>query len=210
MTIRVAIVEANCVVREDLSKLINTSKGFSCIATCSSVEEACRSLPALSPEVILMDIHLPGRNGIIGVARLKVLLPKTQVIMLTIEEGIDLIIESLKAGATGYLIKNGPLAEILDAVKEVHKGGAPMSRRIARKVITAFHQTPDFSHSVLLLSPKEEQVLRLLAKGHRSKEIAGELSIGVGTVSTHIRHIFEKLRVRSRAEAVAQLYSSES
>ncbi len=210
MKIQVAIVEDNTAVRENLSRLINTTEGFACVATCVSVEEAWETLPKLVPDVVLMDIHLPGRSGIQGVARLKTLLPETQVIMLTIEEDNDRVFESMKAGATGYLVKHTSPAEILEAVRDVHNGGAPMSSQIARKVVTAFRQTPESSSSIGLLSPKEDQVLRLLAKGHRSKEIARELSIGMATVNTHIRHIYEKLHVRSRAEAVAQLYSSDS
>jgi DNA-binding NarL/FixJ family response regulator len=209
MNIRVAIVEDNSAVRENLSQLINATGGFACVAACATVEEAWRSLPALNPDVVLMDIHLPGRNGILGVARLKTLLPKAQVIMLTIEEDSERVFESMKAGATGYLVKHVSPAEILEAVREVHHGGAPMSSQIARKVVTAFRQTSQSSDSILRLSPKEDQVLRLLAKGHRSKEIGDELGIGLGTVNTHVRHIYEKLHVRSRAEAVAQLYSSE-
>jgi len=202
-------VEDNRSVRENLALLIDNAPGFSCVATCTSVEEAWQSLPALKPDVVLMDIHLPGRNGIIGVARLKTLLPKTQVIMLTIEEDSDRVFESMKAGATGYLVKHVSSAEILEAVRDVHNGGAPMSSQIARKVVNTFRQAPKPPGSVQVLSPKEDQVLRLLAKGHRSKEIGEELGIEMTTVNTHIRHIYEKLHVRSRAEAVAQLYSLE-
>ena len=205
----VAIVEDNRAVRENLALLIDNAPGFSCVTTCASVEEAWKSLPALKPEVVLMDIHLPGRCGIVGVARLKILLPETQVIMLTIEEDGDRVFESMKAGATGYLLKHVSPAEILAAIREVHDGGAPMSSQIARKVVNTFRRAPKPAGSVQGLSPKEDQVLRLLAKGHRSKEIGEELGIGLGTVNTHIRHIYEKLHVRSRAEAVAQLYSSE-
>jgi DNA-binding NarL/FixJ family response regulator len=207
MSIRVAIVEDNAAVRENLSRLIDTTDGFACVATCISVEEAWQSLPALAPDVVLMDIHLPGRSGIVGVARLKILLPKTQVIMLTIEEDNDRVFESMKAGATGYLVKHTSPNEILEAVRDVHNGGAPMSSQIARKVVTAFRQPS--TNAIALLSPKEDQVLRLVAKGHRSKEIADELGIGTGTVHTHLRRIYEKLHVRSRAEAVAQLYSAD-
>lgn len=209
MNIRVAIVEDNRSVRENLSLLINSSAGLACVASCASVEEALSSLPPLLPDVVLMDIHLPGRSGIVGVAQLKTLLPKTQVIMLTIEEDSDRVFESMKAGATGYLVKHVSSVEILEAVRDVHTGGAPMSSQIARKVVNTFRQAQKPAASVLHLSPKEDQVLRLLAKGHRSKEIGEDLGIGLGTVNTHIRHIYEKLHVRSRAEAVAQLYSAE-
>ena len=202
--IRVAIVEDDRAVRENLAVLINAAPGFSCVASCVSTEEAWQRLPAFTPDVILMDIHLPGRSGIAGVARLKTLLPQTQVIMLTIEEDSEQVFESMKAGATGYLVKHVSPQEILDAVAEVHHGGAPMSSHIARKVVTAFRQTPASENSEVRLSPREEEVLRLLAKGHRSKEIAEDLGLGLGTVNTYVRHIYEKLHVRSRAEAVAR------
>lgn len=152
-----------------------------------------------------MDIHLPGKSGIECVAKLKSLLPKTQVIMLTIEEDSDQVFESLKAGANGYLVKSASPEKILASVAEVNEGGAPMSGHIARSVVATFRQPPATANPELCLSPREEEVLRLLAKGHRSKEIADQLGVGVGTVNTYVRHIYEKLHVRSRAEAVARL-----
>jgi DNA-binding NarL/FixJ family response regulator len=210
MSIRVAIVEDDKAVRENLGHLIGTSPGFHCVASCRSAEEAWQRLPAVDPEVVLMDIHLPGRSGIACVARLRTLLPQAQIIMLTIEEDSEQVFESMKAGATGYLVKHVTPAEILEAVTEVHRGGAPMSGNIARKVVTAFRQTPPNASPESTLSPREEQVLRLLAKGHRSKEIADELGVGLGTVNTYVRHIYEKLHVRSRAEAVAKLVSGNA
>jgi DNA-binding NarL/FixJ family response regulator len=204
MSIRVAIVEDDLTVRENLAVLIGAAPGFSCVGSCSTAEEAWKRLPAIAPEVVLMDIHLPGRSGIACVARLKGLLPQTQVIMLTIEEDTEQVFESLKAGATGYLVKHVAPQEILAAVTEVYNGGAPMSGHIARKVVTAFRQPATGSEADLGLSPREEEVLRLLAKGHRSKEIASDLGLGVGTINTYVRHIYEKLHVRSRAEAVAR------
>lgn len=202
--IRVAIVEDDRAVRENLALLIDAAPGFSCVAGCASTEEAWRRRPALAPHVVLMDIHLPRHSGIACVARLRTLLPQTHVIMLTIEEDSEQVFESMKAGATGYLVKHASPQEILEAVAEVHRGGAPMSSHIARKVVTAFRQ-PAGTGDDLLLSPREQAVLRRLAKGHRSKEIAGELGIGSGTVNTYVRPIYEKLHVRSRAEAVAKL-----
>jgi DNA-binding NarL/FixJ family response regulator len=203
MSIRVAIVEDNRAVRENLGVLIGAAAGFSCVAKCASAEEAWQRLPAVTPDVVLMDIHLPGRNGIECVTRLRILLPQTQVIMLTIEEDSERVFESMKAGATGFLVKHVPPQEILEAIAEVHGGGAPMSSHIARRVVTAFREAPSSSKDPSL-SPREEDVLRLLAKGHRSKEIADDLGISTGTVNTHVRHIYEKLHVRSRAEAVAR------
>jgi DNA-binding NarL/FixJ family response regulator len=205
MSIRVAIVEDDLSVRENLALLIDAAPGFSCAASCRTAEDALKVLPISHPDVVLMDIHLPARNGIECVARLKPTLATTQFIMLTVEEDSDQVFESLKAGATGYLVKHVSPEEILRAVADVHAGGAPMSSHIARMVVSTFRKvrSKDFSDASDL-SPREEDVLRLLAKGCRSKEIADELSIGVGTVNTHVRHIYEKLHVRSRAEAVAK------
>ncbi len=200
----IAIVEDDWAVRENLALLISKAPGFSCVATCESAEEALLRLPTLTPDVVLMDINLPGKDGISCVATLREVLPHTQVIMLTIEEDSEKVFESMKAGATGYLVKHVSPQEILDAVSEVHRGGAPMSSHIARKVVTAFRQPTVVVGEEGSLTTREEEVLRLLAKGRRSKEIAEELGMGVGTVNTHVRHIYEKLHVRSRAEAVAR------
>jgi DNA-binding NarL/FixJ family response regulator len=200
----IAIVEDDWAVRENLALLISKAPGFSCVATCESAEEALLRLPGLAPDVVLMDINLPGKDGISCVAALREVLRKTQVIMLTIEEDSEKVFESMKAGATGYLVKHVAPQEILEAVAEVHRGGAPMSSHIARKVVTAFRQPTVAVGEEANLTTREEEVLRLLAKGRRSKEIADELGVGIGTVNTHVRHIYEKLHVRSRAEAVAR------
>ena len=204
MSIRVAIVEDDRVVRENLALLIDGAPGFSCVGSCSSAEEACRRLPAIAPEVVLMDLHLPGQSGIACVSRLKELLQHTQVIMLTVEEDSRQVFECLKAGATGYLLKHVGSEKILEAVVDVHNGGAPMSSHIAREVVSAFRKTRSIEPQTLGLSPREEEVLMLLSKGYRSKEIADELKVAVATVNTYVRHIYEKLHVRSRAEAVAR------
>lgn len=135
MSIRVAIVEDDRIVRENLSVLIGAATGFSCVASCVNGEEALKQLPAVQPDVVLMDIHLPGRSGTDCVARLKPLLPKTQIIMLTVEENSAWVFEALKAGSTGYLVKTATLDDILEAITEVHRGGAPMSSHIARMVV---------------------------------------------------------------------------
>ena len=205
MNIRVAIVEDDQDVRENLSILINAAPGFECVAACASTEEALVYLVNILPEVVLMDIHLPGQDGIACVAGLRELLPQVQVIMLTIEEDSERVFESLKAGATGYLVKHVAPSEILKAVTEVHRGGAPMSSQIARKVVTTFRQFRPSKTSVEL-SPREEEVLGFLAKGLRTKEIARILQIAPGTINTYIRHIYDKLHVGSRAEAVSRLH----
>lgn len=202
MSIRVGIVEDDASVRENLARLIDTAPGFACVAACASAEEALKRLSDANPDVVLMDIHLPGQSGIACMARLRRLLPGVQIIMLTIEEDSEQVFESLKAGASGYLVKHVTPEEILEAVSEVHRGGAPMSSHIARMVVTTFRQGG--SVPAADLSPREEEILRLLATGNRSKEIADALAIGIGTVNTHVRHIYDKLHVRSRAEAVAR------
>jgi DNA-binding NarL/FixJ family response regulator len=204
MSIRVGIVEDDRSVRENLAMLIDQTAGFACVAACASAEEALRKLLDALPDVVLMDIHLPGQSGIECVARLHRLLPQVQVIMLTVEEDAEQVFESLKAGATGYLVKHVTPEEILESIEEVHRGGAPMSSHIARRVVTAFQPSAQARSIQVELTPREEEILRSLAKGCRSKEVADALEIGVGTVNTHVRHIYEKLHVRSRAEAVAR------
>jgi DNA-binding NarL/FixJ family response regulator len=205
MSIAVALVEDDLAVRQNLAALINADPGFACVASCASSEEAWQCLPLLAPDVVLMDIHLPGRSGIECIPRLRTLLPRTQVIMLTIEEDSEKVFESMKAGATGYLVKHSSPQEILDAVQAVFRGGAPMSSHIARKVVTAFRLPPARNGEDWPLSLREAEVLRLLAAGRRSKEIAKEMQIAYTTINTYIRNIYEKLHVRSRAEAVARL-----
>ena len=203
--IRTALVEDARTVRESLATLIGAAPGFECVAACASTEEAMRVLPAAAPDVVLMDLHLPGRSGIECVGWLGDALPRALVIMLTVEEDSERVFESLKAGATGYLVKNVTPEEILEAVREVHRGGAPMSSHIARKVVALFREPSVGQSRTLPLSPRELEILRFLARGFRSKEIADALGIGCGTVNTHVRHIYDKLHVRSRAEAVARL-----
>jgi DNA-binding NarL/FixJ family response regulator len=204
MSIRVAIVEDDGAVRENLAVLIDAAPGFACVARCTSAEEALSRLPTAEPDVVLMDIHLPGRSGVQCVSELRCRSPRVQIIMLTVEENAEVVFESLKAGATGYLVKHVPPDEILQAVERVHRGGAPMSSHIARMVVTAFRTPLPNERDEERLSPREEAILRLLAQGHRSKEIADGLGISTGTVNTHVRHIYDKLHVRSRAEAVAR------
>ncbi|KAB2659729.1 MAG: response regulator transcription factor [Verrucomicrobia bacterium] len=205
MNTRVALVEDDQAVRANLARLIGTAPGLACVAACASAEAALRELPEARPDVVLMDIHLPGASGIECVARLRQSLPGIQIIMLTVDEDAERVFESLKAGATGYLVKHVAPEEILGAIDELRRGGAPMSSHIARMVVTAFRTAPATEAMLPGLSTRESEVLQLLARGFRSKEIADELHIGAGTVNTHVRHIYEKLHVRSRAEAVARL-----
>jgi len=207
--IKVAIVEDNASVREGLATILDASPGFKCVCACGSTEEALRQLSADLPDVVLMDINLPRRSGIDCVRQLRIQLPQVQIIMLTIEEDSDRVFESLAAGATGYLVKNVPPASILDAIQEVHRGGSPMSSQIARMLVQSFHKTRSAVPAREALTDREEEILGLIARGYRSKEVAGELGISVQTVETHLRNIYDKLHVRSRAGAVARFLTRE-
>jgi DNA-binding NarL/FixJ family response regulator len=202
--IRVSIVEDNARLRGSLAKLIELSPGFECVSEHVSGEDALAALPKLKPEVVLMDINLPGMNGVECVRQLKPLLPTVQVMMLTVYENTELIFQALSAGATGYLLKQTPPAELLDAVREVYGGGSPMTGHIARKVVASFQRSASSTREMESLTPREKQVLDYLAKGFLYKEIAEAMSISYDTVHTHIRKIYEKLHVRSRTEAVAK------
>lgn len=208
MSIRVAIVEDDASVRAGLAQLMDGTPGFRCVASCRSAEDGLKRIMSSGAEVILVDIHLPGRSGVDLVRDLAALHCPAQVIMLTIEADHHRVFESLKAGATGYLVKHVPPEEILDAIREVHDGGAPMSSQVARMVVGAFREPVPPRVSQVQLTPREAEILRLLAGGDRSKEIADKLQIGVGTVNTHVRNVYEKLHVRSRAEAVARFMGS--
>ena len=207
--IQVAIVEDQREVREGPRFMLHTSPGFRCVAACGSAEEALRVLPAARPDVILMDLQLPGMSGIECIRRLRTTLPNVPIAMLTVFEDDDKIFEALKAGATGYLLKSTPPDKLVEAVRELHAGGSPMSGQIARKVIRQLVEAspPRVPEAPPLpdLSTREREILDLLAKGHRYKEIADRLGISVDTVRTHVRHIYEKLEVHSRAEAMLRV-----
>jgi DNA-binding NarL/FixJ family response regulator len=206
--IKVAIVEDIKDIREGLQLLINSNEGFSCINTYSSAEEALEGLPLMLPDVVLMDIHLPGLSGIEAVRRLKPQFHSVQFIMSTVYEDDENIFESLKAGATGYLLKKISPDKILQAITEVYNGGSPISAEIARKVIGAF-QKKDPINEANELTPKEKEILKALSKGLRYKEIALEMQISIDTVRTHVRHIYEKLQVQSRMDAVNKVYGTK-
>src|SRR5207247_2128143 len=179
--------------RESLTELLERAPGLRCVGAHASGEQALQSIPTESPDVVLMDINLPGMSGIECVARLKERLPKLQVLMLTTYEESDLIFDSLRKGASGYLLKNMPPAELVQAVAQVHAGGAPMSMQVARKVVNHFHQMRGKPSSpVEELTPREHEILGLLAKGFPYKEIANQLGIAVGTVKVHLHAIYEK------------------
>jgi DNA-binding NarL/FixJ family response regulator len=202
--IRVAVVEDSAGVRRSLELLLNESPGFTCVCACASAEEALRQLPAHTPDVVLMDIHLPGLSGIECTARLKQLLPKTQVVMITVYTNTENVFKALRAGASGYLLKRSPPELILQAIVEVRQGGAPMTREIARMVVEAFKQPVATPQPEAELTPREREVLEQLAHGSANKEIAAVLQVSPETVRYHLKQIYEKLHVRSRTEAVAK------
>ncbi len=203
--ITIAIVEDIKDIREGLRLLIGSSDGFSCTEMYESAEEAINNIPRTQPDVVLMDINLPGKNGIDAVRILKDKCPATQFIMSTIYEDSSSIFDSLKAGANGYLLKKTAPVKILEAIIEVYNGGSPMSAQIARKVITSF-QDINQHHTTEILTPKEKEILKGLSEGLRFKEIAAGMHIGMETVRTHVRHIYEKLQVQSRTEALNKVF----
>ncbi len=202
MPIKVAIVEDNEKIREGLAALIDGSEGFQCTAAYETAEEALRHLPAYNPDVVLMDIQLPKMSGIECVARLKEQDGKMQVMMLTVYEDDDKVFKSIVAGATGYILKRTPPAELLEAIRDLHEGGSPMSDQIARKVVKAFQEMGKSSKETENLSEREMEILSYLAKGYQDKEIADHFFLSIKTVRTHLRNIYQKLHVRSRTEAV--------
>jgi len=204
---KVAIVEDNSTLRQYLAKLV-ANAGYRCVCTCGSAEEAMVKIPESNPQVVLMDIHLPGESGVACTAFLREKMPKVQVIMLTVYKDIEMIFQALKAGACGYVLKRASEKEILDAIAEVRAGGAPMTSQVARMVVRSFQQDSTESSQVDRLSPREMEVLALVAKGYANKEVADQMKISYGTVRIHLAHAFEKLHVRCRAEAVAKLLRS--
>jgi DNA-binding NarL/FixJ family response regulator len=200
----VSIVEDNEQLRGTLAQVINRADGFRCLSQYANAEDALAGLPNEKPGVVLMDINLPGMNGVECVRRLKSLLPETQVIMLTVYEDTENIFNALAAGATGYLLKRTPRAELLAAIREVRQGGSPMTAHIARKVVQSFQKTGPAPQTTENLSPREQEVLDCLSQGFLYKEIADKLGISYETVHTYIRRIYEKLQVRTRTEAVAK------
>jgi DNA-binding NarL/FixJ family response regulator len=201
-SIKVGIVEDDTVVLTTMSTLLNESSGFRCVAACASGEEAVEQLPAASPEVVLMDINLPRMSGIECTRRLKARLPGVQVLMLTVYEDSEHIYQALRAGATGYMLKRSEPDEVLAAIRDILKGGAPMNSQIARKVIQTFRASAQSLEPEIRLTKREEEILSCLAEGYSDKELAEKLGITVPTVRTHLSHIYEKLHVQSRTEAV--------
>ena len=204
MAIAVAIVEDDAQTRKILAGWITRAAGFRLVGEWGNAENALAPVAEKKPNVVLMDINLPGISGVEAVKRLKPELPQTQFVMLTVYEDSDHIYNALAVGATGYLLKQTPRPELLRALEDVHRGGSPMTSNIARKVVQSFRQSAGSVAAGEELSPREQEVLDLLARGYLYKEIAERLNISIPTVNTYVRRMYEKLHVRSRAQAVAK------
>jgi len=202
--ISVSIVDDETDLRQSIATFINGSQGFRCLCTYGSAEAALQGLPSDRPDVVLMDIHMAGMDGIECVQRLKTLLPDIQIVMLTVYEDTDQIFKALAAGASGYLLKRLTPTKLLDAIRDVHAGGSPMSTSIARKVVASFQKVAPADNQDTQLSPREQMVLDSVSKGLPYKQIADQMEISVTTVRTYLRRIYEKLHVQSRSEAVAK------
>jgi DNA-binding NarL/FixJ family response regulator len=205
MAITVSIVEDNEQLRTTLARVISRAEGFKCVSHYGNAEAALEGLPRDNPNVVLMDINLPGMNGVECVRQLKQRVPTIQVVMLTVYEDTENIFNALAAGASGYLLKRTKSAELLEAIREVNKGGSPMTTHIARKVTQSFIKAGPSPQATENLSQREQEVLEALSQGFLYKEIAEKLGISYETVHTYIRRIYEKLQVRTRTEAVAKL-----
>lgn len=208
--IRVALVEDSQNLRNGLTALLNSTVDLQCIEACADGEEALRQLPAAKPDIVLMDINLPGMSGIDCVSRLAELLPEVRIVMLTVFENSDDIFASLAAGAHGYLLKGTEPAQLLDAIREVAAGGSPISGRVARKIVNFFRTKPAASNDMDALAPREYEVLKLLAEGCPYKEIADKMKVSVGTVCTYIKRIYKKLHVHGRTEAVVKFLGRQN
>jgi DNA-binding NarL/FixJ family response regulator len=206
MNITLIIVEDLDEVRDGLKNFIGLSSDFKVLDTFNTAEEALYDIPKLKPDIVIMDINLPGMNGIECIRQVKDKSPKTQFMMFTIYENDEKVFEALKAGASGYLLKNTGLVQIIESLKELHNGGSPMSANIARKLVTVFRDKEKEAEPVEALSNRENEILLLLSKGLLYKEIADRLSISTGTVRQHIHKIYEKLHVQNRTEAINKAF----
>src|ERR1700677_4281089 len=207
---KIAIVDDNRVVRESLMEFVQADAECQCVYTGATAEEALKEIPKLQPDIVLMDIQLPDASGIECTARLKQLMPAVQIIMVTVYEDTERIFKALRMGACGYLLKRYLPEELIAAIHEVRQGGAPMSREIARKVISSFQEPVTAAAEVEDLSPREREILELLAGGFANKAIADRLGLTDGTVRWHLRHVYHKLHVRSRTEAALKFRSVKS
>lgn len=206
MSISLSIVEDLDEVREGLKQFISLNPEFNVLDTFKTAEEALYDIPRLQPDIVIMDINLPGMNGIECIREIKTRVPRTQFMMFTVYENDEKVFEALKAGASGYLLKNTGLVQMIEALHELHNGGSPMSANIARKLVTVFREKENGEIPVEALSKRETEILQLLSKGLLYKEIADQLSISVSTVRQHIHKIYEKLHVQNRTEAINKAF----
>ena len=206
--IRVSVVEDDPELRENLAHFLGTAPDIGCVSEHGSAEAALRELPQVKPDVVLMDINLPGMSGIECVRRLRARLPGVQVLMVTVYDDADRVFKALLAGASGYLLKANVATEIVPAVREVMQGGSPLNTLIARKVVQFFQQQPPPPREEAGLTPREQEVLELLAKGLTYKEIAARLGISIDTIRRHCHNIYGKMHVASRTEAVVKYLES--
>ena len=209
MQIKVAIVDDDEGIRTSLAALIRRAPNFKLAGDYANAESALKEIPRHPPDVVLMDINLPGMKGVECVQQLKAALPGVQFLMLTVYEDSDSLFNSLKAGASGYLLKSAPAAELIQAIEQVHAGGAPMSMQIARKVVQHFEETKSQRRAVEKLTKQEQDILELLVQGCMNKEVADRLNLSLGTVRAHLHVIYGKLRVQSRTQAVVRFLGRE-
>lgn len=207
---KIAIVEDNKVIRESLMDFVHADPECRCVCACATAEEALKVIPKHEPEIVLMDIQLPNMSGIECIAQLKQILPSVHIIMVTVYEDTERIFKALRMGACGYLLKRCAPEELISAIREVRQGGAPMSREIARKVIASFQEPVATAVEVEGLSPREHEILELLAAGFPNKQIAARVGLTDGTVRWHLRHVYHKLHVRSRTEAALKYLSTKA
>jgi DNA-binding NarL/FixJ family response regulator len=207
---RIAIVEDSPAVRENWVRLMSAAPGFECVASCRSGEEALEQLPALKPDVVLMDINLPGMSGIECIARLKARLDQTQFLVITVYGDNERVFQALQAGASGYLLKRSSSTEVVAAIRDMLSGGSPMTGEIARKVVETFRRPATMALAGPDLTEREAEVLALLARGYANKEIATQLGITFDTVRAHLKKVYDKLHVRCRTEATAKYLAAKA
>lgn len=203
-TIKIAIVEDLREIREGLAQLINATPGYRCTGFYPSMEEALEKIPGNLPDLVLSDIGLPGMDGISGITILKKRYPDLLILMLTVYDDNERIFDALCAGACGYLLKKTPWEKVVEALREAVEGGSPMSPEVARRVITIFREIKPPKEASYELTPHEVRLLRMLVEGHSYKTAAAELHVSVNTIKFHLRHIYDKLQVHTKSEAVAK------
>ena len=204
--IKVAVVEDSDDIRDALRIVINGSEGYECQYVYPDAESALEGLPSKEIDVVLMDINLPGMNGIDCIRQLKGVMPGTQFMICTVYDDNDVIFSALESGATGYLLKRTAPSRILDAIKELYHGGSPISGEIARRIVSSIHNRKNSKENVADLTERENEILQLLAKGYLYKEIAARLFISLETVKSHIHNIYDKLHVQTRVEALNKAF----